>query len=310
MARGRAADQAHSRAVMTHDERHFTMDSLTITFAGICTHFRDVVRGVHRVVLPHTATFRFGLVQPAVEGVNGPQAYYLQPHFGLLKFGTDGNGPSVANIMRSGYLYTPCRIEVLNSAGGLWYADRYLRDVPHLSDYVADFTYSKDVVTGERAICYFDVSNGTVDHALSKDAAHMVVITIPTTDTPPTLRFTPFDTNIAPQTLRLTTDTESMMLYNSELPPLEPEGVEDTPFDFLLHYETAQSGIPQKLVHAAPGMTSESLGRCTWNPTRLKNALTTLGDVMSGDNAGPSIAAIARVTPESLNPSCSNSQYP
>jgi len=290
------------------------MGQLTLNFAGICSHFLRTpqvpnlpVR--HRVVLPYVGTFRFGLVNVALPEFADSQPYYVQPHFTFLKY-DDPNiePPTIPGIMVKGYLYTGCRISVVNATNA--YDPQF--DLHRLADYYAGYTYSDEVVTGGRASCYFDIDHGTVTATLKTDNAAQVATADFSTDSNPVLRFTPLGQEDLSVDLRLHGETVKMTLFNAEVGPLNQPDSEDTPFDFMLHYETAKRGAPPQLTRPAPGMTAGSISAFRWTKDNIKNALTRLAEVASGANiaGGPDFEAFHAVDATALNPSCSNSQYP
>ena len=152
----------------------------------------------------------------------------------------------------------------------------------------------------------------------------LVCITIPTVGTP-RLKFTPFDRNVLPVELTLPvpagSENVSMTLFNAELPSLDSGSKEDTPFDYMLHYETRQQGIGQRLKRPLPGMDHVSITNAPFTGDRVNSALASLAGVVDEKISGgaaaqhsagfrPGVQAIRNLALVSLNPSCSNSQYP
>jgi hypothetical protein len=293
------------------------MGQLTLGFAGICSHFLrspqvPALPVRHRAVLPYVAGFRFGLVNVALPEFPDPQPYYLQPHFTFLKYDENPGvpappAPTIPGIMDKGFIYTGCTISVVNATNA--YEPNF--DLYRLTDFYKDYAYSEEVVTGGRAACYFDIDRGTVTSTpKTSDAAQLASVDF-ITDSDPVLRFIPFGQNDVFH-LPLQGETVQMTLYNAEVGPLAQSGIEDTPFDFMLHYETAKRAVPPRLTQPAPGMNRDSIRSFKWTKDSITKALMNLAEVASGANisGGPDFDAMLRLRPTSLNPSCSNSQYP
>jgi hypothetical protein len=131
------------------------------------------------------------------------------------------------------------------------------------------------------------------------------------TEGSPVLRFTPMDEIVPVGELMFDSDEARVDVFNAEPQPLplEPAPLEeDTPYDFLLHYETSTRGIPQRLTTATPGMTPALIAAAPFS--RVGSALRMLADTIELETAHPRREAIEGLTADSLNPSCSNSQYP
>lgn len=293
------------------------MGRITIRFAGICAHFPNPglehPKVQHRVVLPDVATFRMGIVQPP--GLDF-QAYFLQPHYPVFK--KDGVlVDALPRILANGYLMRPCRITVPDAEPGQPLGP-FPFGVPHLTEFVAGYEPSAEVVFGKRACCHFDVAHGA-KFAASTAAGGAVVVTI-TIDTRkrPRVRFTPMDEDLTFEDLTFDSDTAFLEVFNAEPPqpilsepqPISPDPplVEDTPYDFLLHYETSTRGVPQRLKALTPGMNTGSLTNAPFS--RVREALITLAEFVDSATGMPRRDALERLRADSLNPSCSNSQYP
>jgi hypothetical protein len=144
------------------------MGQITIQFAGICAHFTQpaldelipVVR--HRVVLPAVATFRMDVVESPDIAF---QPYFLQPHYAVFKKG-GVLVHDIPQILANGYLLRSCRITVPNAKRGQPLGT-FPSSVPHLTEYVAGYEPSADVLFGKRAACYFDVEHGAKIHAFN-----------------------------------------------------------------------------------------------------------------------------------------------
>ncbi|HYI12083.1 MAG TPA: hypothetical protein VEK57_23725 [Thermoanaerobaculia bacterium] len=275
--------------------------TLTLIFAGICAHFRDTVPGVpHRVVLPDASSLRFGLLRMA-DG--GPTAtYYLLPHFAILQ---TGEGElTVPGVMDHGHIYAGARLQVSNATGPLTYESRGKESyelTPSIGTFVPLYDYSEDVVFGGRAACYFDVFNGTVSSYVAKGGARNIRIVMET-EGPPILTVTSFGSSAAPATpFSLTLKSSELAVANTDL---HAPG-EDTPFDYLLHYLTAQRSLPQILKQTLPGMGSAFPPP---PPADLVQKLQTLAPLIARGH--PSREELALINPDELNPSCSDTRYP
>jgi hypothetical protein len=306
MERGCAVDEAHSCAILQKGIE--LMGKLTITFSGVCTHFSAAIPDLHRVVLPNAAAFHLGILQMPPGGE--PVGYYLQPHLAIIQTSSSdvtfpGNpaNPTVPNVMRDGYIYAGALLEVPNASGLLQYDESYWNDVRPLSDFVPEFIYSADVVLNKRAVCYFDVRHGVISAGSTPAGAVYVLITI-TTDGPPQLRLTPFQTDIPVDISNyLVIDEQgnaAITVANIEIGDV----TEDVPFDYILHYLTAQSGIP-------PALSSQTPGMFDWqplSPSNLAVALDSLANLVN--NLGPTADQAANFNADLVDPSCSDSRYP
>ena len=273
---------------------------LTLRFAGICSHFRNVVPGVpHRVVLPDTTAVRFGLMRFPHE--QAPKAYYLVPHFPTL-LSDPATGLGIPDVIADdGTIMAALRLEVLNAIEQtVDYDDSYL-DVPRLQDFVQNYTFSEEVVMGERAAVYVDVTAGRVRSVTVDEIVH-VEIDI-TTDGDPQLRVTPFFSGqtvaeAVTKTLASQDGVCELVVRNMEV----DRQAEDPPYDFLLHYLTARSGIPRVLDAATPGMGSP----VTTSKERVHEMLLELAEIVATGGA----SAVPHLSEEDLTPSCSDSRYP
>ncbi|MEA2240274.1 MAG: hypothetical protein QOC81_4998 [Thermoanaerobaculia bacterium] len=304
--------------------------TLRIRFRGICTHFRNVVPGIpHRVVLPDAGAMLFGLADFAFSD-NAPAAtYYLPPHFPFLQSGGTGslyvNG-IIDNIADKGYIYTTARLQVMNALGpGIEYLPQY-SNTPSLREYVPNYEYSPDVVTGGRAACYFDVFDGRIGMELTKGGANSVVIEMET-DGPPRLMVVPLEpaTGATPTSLTLAPDTTEGRVVTLTVANLELSNGEtdDRQFDFLLHYLTARTGIPRVLFKATPGMNGVPTVQ---TPADIASGLRSFAEIIdpqpgagslpgsapasSVDTRTALLKAIAGRDADEVTPSCSDSRYP
>jgi hypothetical protein len=278
-----------------------TTPKLTLRFAGICSHFRNVVPGVpHRVVLADTTAVRFGLMRFPHEQTL--RAYYLVPHFPTLlsDSATSLGIPDV--IGDDGTVLTGLRLEVLNAVEQSVEYDASYRDVPRLQDFVQNYTFSDEVVLGERAAVYVDVYAGRVRSVTVNGIVH-VEIDI-TTDGDPQLRVTPFFSGqtvaeAVTKTLVSQDDACELRVRNMEV----NRQAEDPPYDFLLHYLTARRGIPRVLDAATPGMGNQPL---TASKERVHQMLLDLAEIVASGGA----STVPEIVEEDLTPSCSDSRYP
>ncbi len=285
------------------------MGQLTINFSGVCTHFSDAIPDVHRVVLANAAAFHFGVLQMPPTGEQA--MYYLQPHVAIIQTSSSDvtnppnpENPTVPNVMKDGYMYAGATLEVPNAMGDLEYEDSYWTDLKSLSDFVPDYTYSTDVVLNKRAMCYFDIRHGVISAGSASGGAINAVITI-TTEGSPQLTLTPFQSDIPPADISnyLVIDDNgnaAITVANIEFDTLN----EDTPFDYILHYITAQRGIPPALSSQTPGMDDwEQLTKPI-----LVGALDSLATLIR--NLGPTAQQVTDFDADLVDPSCSDSRYP
>jgi hypothetical protein len=268
----------------------------TIRFAGICTHFRDVVPGVpHRVVLADATAFRFGRVQ--LEWSGETKAFYLIPHFPFLRTPKNVDQLVVPEVMTGGYLYGGSRMQIANAVGeGLTYET--FDETPSILGFVPEYAYSEDVVVGGRAACYFDLFKGKVQTETLVNGVTRVLIVVET-DGPPVLEVTPFAPGARPTLLTL--DAEELLVAN-----LEVDRADDDPhFDYLLHYLTARTGIPTLLSQPTPGM---GLTPPSHTQETVSRAMAGLARVIASGR--PSPEELAGIRPNDVTPSCADSRYP
>ncbi len=311
--------------------------TLNINFRGICTHFRNVVPGIpHRVVLPSAEAIRFGIVHcPPFETFATPPDYYLTPHFSLLST-PGGPIPDIDGILLSSantgnpninpnnsYLIGAARIQVANpvdDAGQPAYSSSYTT-TKSLREFVPDYEYSEEVVQGGRATCYFDIFNGQIGSGLTADGASSVSIQM-STDGPPQLWVMPIQPLTAgtpPQLLQLAPDllgvsTVTLTVGNLELNSAETD---DPQFDYLLHYLTASGGIPRVIAKWTPGMTDPKPHTVAEFAAGINGFATIINPPVTGGTGQSAttrlealLAAIAKINPDDVTPSCSDSRYP
>jgi len=236
--------------------------------------------------------------------------YYIQPHYALLKTTSFGSSlPSVDNVMMNGTIYAGVSLKIPNATGDLTYDESYFESVKSLTDFVPEFTPSQDVVFNGRAACYFDFSSGLVQPSLGDGGAMGVVITVQTNGDPQ-LTVTPFETGVPSDisnSLEINDGNAEITVANLEVDP-DP-AIEDVPFDYMLNYLTAQTGIPPMLTLQTPGM--ENFQQIT--KAMLVQALTGLADFIDAPvkaKFGPTAAQIIGFDLSLVDPSCSDSRYP
>jgi hypothetical protein len=286
------------------------MNQLTVTFAGICTHFDNVVSGIpHRVVLPNASPFYFDIVRMPPSGLK--VGYYVQPHYAILQTSTVNPSPTVDNVMANGYFYAGALLDIPNAIGDLTidkatYFDGQLKS---LRDFVPEFIPSQDVVVNRRAACYFDFQHGTIAAVSAAGGAINVVITVQTGG-PPQLTLTPFETDV-PVDISDYLEIDgngnaAITVANIEFDTSD----EDVPFDYMLHYLTAQRGVPPALSAKTPGMGAFT----QLTKDMLEGALRSLATMIAVDSepayVGPTAEHVMRFNADLVDPSCSDSRYP
>lgn len=275
---------------------------LTITFAGICSHFQDVVPGVpHRVVIPDASSVRFGLIQLAGRGE--PAAYYVLPHFGIIK--TTAPHPvtySVPGLIKDGHIYGGTRLSVANAIDDRVSYDDAYQQVRSIQDFVARYNMSEEVVFSGRATAYFDIAGGVVSAMTAQPGGATQVIVTIQTDGPPKLAVSPFDSNDAPARPTIVPlQGPELLVGNMEIDPADS----DPCFDYLLHYITALGGIPAVITHPTPGMGPVPHGRTR---QEIARALEGLAKVI--ERGGLTEEQVLKLTPGDLTPACSDTRYP
>jgi len=226
------------------------MEQVEIIFHGVCTHFVGIVPGVaQRVVLPDASTLRFGYLKTPEE----PQAaYFLMPHFPILRMLHGAHEIfNVPNVIEHGNIIDGVHLQIPNSVGAMRDEPLVKLELPQLPTYVHHFAYSTDVVLGGRAAAYFDLFHAEQQDVVFVSGAMDTVVTI-TTDGPPLLRATPFAGGKSYDFPLLHTTGEPLRLWVAN------QGMdcdtEENNYDFLLHFLTAQMGIPRVLLLNPPGL--------------------------------------------------------
>ncbi len=286
--------------------------SLTLKFAGICTHFKNVVAGVpHRVVLPDCSEFRTGLLTVAGETPE-PVRYYIVPHFASLAMARPRDtNLSIPGLIADGYLQQGIRIQVINAVDEEMSYRGHTRSV---TEFMPNYNFASDVVLDGRAACYVDLHGGTLTTYRHCEGAIWVSAQLET-DGPPELLVTPLRPNGPARSHRLRLCAEDaprevvLQVRNLEEDSERPAANDLEVYDYLLHFLTARGGIPTAIDRPTPGMppqlrsaTAEEIGR----------ALTMLGSVLEARISDVPSAALRRIPilEDDLTPSCSDSQYP
>ena len=303
-----------------------TPGSLTFKFSGICTHFRyGVVAGVpHRVVLPDATRLQTGLL--AVQQPDGtippPVLYYLTPHFPSLEVESHDLNLAIPDLIDDdGHILSGIRLQVTNAVtdGPMVYEDD---NFPGITDFVASYNFSNDVVLNGRAVCYLDLFSGTLKtyDPIFPNGPRRVVITL-ATDGPPELLVSPLVSMGGPgQSYRIPLGTNDSPDVTLRVRNVEEwlEGLvaaEDSgDFDFLLHFLTARGGIPQVITNKTPGMPAHELKSVTKD--RLVQMLNQLAGILDDSDApvksplGFAHVRIQSTADDDLNASCADSHYP
>jgi len=271
------------------------MGQAMVTFRGSCTHFRGVIPGVpHRVVLPNGNATRFGSVTFGEARKTVP--WSVAPHTASVVV-KDHLRITWGKTIQCGKICRPVHLQIVNGTNEVHHDPDY-DNLPSLSDYVKHFQYSAEVVLRGRALCYFDLRNGTITSpGVAMDEAKQVMAKIET-DGPPMLRVT-----------ELTSD-EQPMKPKSIVVPL-PDSAEVTVSnvgldcdkrsagaDFMLHFLTAAGGIPYDLLKEPPGWQEHDTLLCIETP-RMHPDLMDPGEAVDKTLAIPGIHV-----------SCSDSRYP
>lgn len=284
------------------------METLQITFSGVCTHFRDVAPGVpHRVVLPDATAVHFGYVHLPWQGVGTSVPYYLLPHFPLI-LGLTSSGPiTVPGVIDDGVVYDGATLQIVNAIGDQVEHTSF-DETPSITQFVPQYNYAEDVVLGGRAGCYIDVLTGTVSTipALSDLAPSHIMIEMQT-DGPPVLQVTPFRSRataakVVTVTLEKKAGASCYQLTVGNMDFDSGDTVQN--FDYLLHYLTARGGIPKVITGATPGMTPDPPRQSESDIARALQGLATLIA-----NGGRPTAAMLRLA-DDLTSACSDSRYP
>jgi hypothetical protein len=309
--------------------------TLDILFRGICSHFHnDALPAIpHRVVLPEASILVPGLltgplsvVKDGTDPLNWLR-YLLCPHFPYVAMVNEAaiNVPikpflTVNGVMLDGAIYTSTRLIIMNVLDTSVTYPRQPKtplkglgngpftDLHSLNDYVANYTFSSNVVLGGRAAAYFDFYGGEITSFSQGDAlgAHVRV----TTSGPPQLRVAPLAIKDLPrdvQTIPLTTDPNqlhsTMVVGNSGL------SCGSADFDFILHYLTSASGIPRAVTEPLPGMFGPTIDGQEL-PNKIEELLKDIEKLARAggfDRFGPKVKDIMFIGEQA---SCSGSRYP
>ena len=293
--------------------------SLTLAFAGICTHFKGVVAGVpHRVVLPDCTRIGVGQVTIASDADPQPLLHYFAPHFPWIRLETAQRDLSVEGLLSDGYFLVPLRLQVVNPAPEA-NVMVYENTTPSLTDFAPDYNFASEVVLAGRASGYVDVFGGKVTTRLpTPNGASQVLITMKTIG-PPELLLTPMgpmppDRSLASQRLVLwkENDPKHVELTVANLENAVERPAEDAAFDYLLHFLTARGGIPPMIIARTPGMPDPPAPVPAATTETLGKALIKFGGLLlpthtRADSPGGATKKNPRFD---LTPSCSDSQYP
>lgn len=323
------------------------MGSLTFRFSGVCTHFLNgIVPGIpYRVVLCDLTKFLVGALQ--IEGMSQePALYYTTPHFAqfdIKALGTAQCGDSLDEVDQamdlSGLLTIPnliasgdilgggIRLQVINATDTGIVGS--LNGIPSLRDFYPNYAPASDVVLNGRASCYIDFFGGClwVAGQETPELPRFACVRV-ATDGPPKLMVTPLSPSAStpawqPIVLPPKTapgDNFTMIVKNLES---DTDVGRDSDFDlgiydYLLHYVTAQGGIPQALTQPTPGLKGfNPLPSATAKD--IGSSFIMMGNALSG-NFPPTVApttasALAAgrrrlIRPNSVTPACADSQYP
>lgn len=309
------------------------MGSLTFRFAGVCTHFREgIVPGVpHRVVLGDLTKFQVGSLK--IDGSSqDPVLYYTTPHFAQLDL--KGKGASVCgeplpdidqaepdlkelltipHMLSNGDIGSGVRLQVINATDVGMTGN--LDGIYSLRDFFPNYAPSSEVVLKGRASCYLDLFGGCTWVTQPDDQSKSPVVWIRVaTDGPPKLLFTPLISSVSPpQPIMLPEDTapdDNFTMFVKNLEDQSSVGLasdfDQGIYDYLLHYVTAQGGIPQILSQRPPGLAGlGELPNATL--TDIGTSFQIMGNALLHTNptARRNLAVVNSVTP-----ACADSMFP
>jgi hypothetical protein len=271
------------------------MGQVVVTFRGTCTNFRGVIPGVpHRVVLPNGNATRFGSVTFA-DMRQTIVPWSLAPHTAsvVIDDGSPDKRINWGRTIQCGKISRPVHLEIVNGTNKICYDKGkapYDR-IPSLCEYVHQFQYSADVVLRGRALCYFDLRNGTIASHTGRGGGLQVQATI-ATDGAPCLRTT--DLTSGESTVMQLPDTATMTVSNVGI-DCDKSSVGA---DFMLHFLTAAGGIPLDLLKMPPGWREHDTLLCV-EKTPIHPDLLDPCEVVTKTLGIPEIHL-----------SCSNSRYP
>lgn len=243
------------------------MPTLTIQFQGICTQIklpRAVGTTLHRVVMVHAEDGRdlYGHAIP-------PHRTFLMVNAADILGADIGRLQSLRHMEDGNWQLLGTRLAVQNTAplGVTYEPSTY--DVPSLTLLAPEFgPLSQTVVYGTDAAGHFDVSGGTFTAQTMAGGAFYTTLVVETAG----------DGNVVLELQDLVGgETGSVTLKSGSVIQVTNTGgrLTDTPWDFLLHYLTAQTLPPDPGVPAA--MIEPAVSATMWEP---------------------------------LGPGCSNSNYP
>ncbi|MCU1245357.1 MAG: hypothetical protein JWN02_1267 [Acidobacteria bacterium] len=309
------------------------MGEVTIHFRGACTHFRGIVPGVpHRVVLVDGMGVRFQLINWPDGPTNEP--YEISPHLPIVVERTAAPAPNGASNGPAGttyrwrllsapgaidysIVYAGARLKIANVATSVLTYDPLFFEgsVPHLKDFVHRYEYSSSVVYGGRAACYFDINTGTIspENIGSDDAPAWHTKVLIETDGDPVLRVTPFtvdfhETEHAVQAWPTDiTLSDGSDLYVNNL-GLGCRGA-GPDLDFMLHYLTAQAGIPERVTQPPFGSSKDLTSPLVID---VENFVERMRELLCHGFPTPSQSLADQLLLMDLGTaaSCSDAQYP
>jgi len=231
-------------------------NELNITFAGICTHFDDIVPGVPmRTVLPNALSVRFGEVWIPEPDNQPPRraSYYLMPHVAYIQDQLLSGPPKqcgLPQVLDGRYL------KVVNATGErLHFANKAGFS---LSEFVPHFHFDEDVVLGGYASCYFDIFHGCAWTEGTGNDPRITKVRMETDGTP----------ILAISRLPGAAPSACGDYYEVKVPSGElyvsnldyDTATEYRNFDFLFNYLVAEGGIPRILKQPTPGMPRDPSG--------------------------------------------------
>jgi hypothetical protein len=235
------------------------MGQVKVIFHGVCTHFIGVVPGIpQRVVLPDASAFRIGLLRVPDHGEG---SYALMPHFPILRLADPAvqDQISIPAVIDRGNILDSVHLQIANAVGPTPQPDLVALGVPSLRTFVHDYVYSEDVITGGRAGVYFDIHHAAAETVTEFDNGGLEVVVTIETAGPPILRATPFfgGTPHDFPLLAPNDPAESVNLWVAN------QGMdcdsEENNFDFVLHFLTGRSGIPQNFTRMPFGLVTPNL---------------------------------------------------
>src|SRR4051812_30485599 len=96
------------------------MGRVSVTFVGVCTHFRGTAPGIpHRVVLADASAFRFGITTVGEESTPDHATFFAMPHFSILRMLRPDVQQTlrIPGVMTNGNVFSGVRLEIPNAIG-------------------------------------------------------------------------------------------------------------------------------------------------------------------------------------------------